>query len=131
MPDSILMETDMTGSLFLRDQFSIIGRSVVIHDAVDGSNFECGTIRSVAEQNGKTAVIYFSPCIYLYVLLHPPGAEVTLLQSSFVNPVGGTIYFRQVEGEDVQIWGKVYYTDDTPTTFDHNWHIHILAVRHS
>lgn len=36
---------DTTGQLVLDGRYSIIGRSVVIH-AVDGSNFECGTIRS-------------------------------------------------------------------------------------
>jgi len=36
---------DTTGQLVLDGRYSIIGRSVVIH-AVDGTNFECGTIRS-------------------------------------------------------------------------------------
>ena len=40
--------TDNTGELQLEGIYSIIGRSVVIHD-VDGSNFECGTIRSVRD----------------------------------------------------------------------------------
>ena len=52
MPDTPVTVTDMTGSLFLRDRFSIIGRSVVIHNSEDGSNFECGTIRSMAEIDG-------------------------------------------------------------------------------
>ena len=52
-----------------------------------------------------------------------------MLQSSFINPMAGTIYFRQVQGEDVQIWGKVYWINDMPTTMDHNWHIHSVAVR--
>lgn len=49
MPGRMLDEIDNTSTLFLRDQYSIIGRSVVIHQHGDGSNFECGTIRSVAE----------------------------------------------------------------------------------
>ena len=40
--------TDTTGQLRLEGPISIIGRSVVIHD-VDGSNFECGTIRSMRD----------------------------------------------------------------------------------
>ena len=42
--------------------------------------------------------------------------------------MAGTVYFRQVEGEDVQIWGKFYWTRDQPTTMAHNWHIHENAV---
>ncbi len=36
---------------------------------------------------------------------------------------------RQVEGEDVQLWGRVYWVDDTVTTVEHNWHIHMNLVR--
>ncbi len=53
---------------------------------------------------------------------------MSLLQASFIQPVAGTIYFRQVSGEDVQIWGKLYYTDDSPDSDDHTWHIHTTAV---
>ena len=35
---------------------------------------------------------------------------------------------RQVPGEEVQIWGKLYWVNDTATTFQHNWHIHMTAV---
>ena len=32
---------------------------------------------------------------------------------------------RQVAGlPDVQIWGKLYYVNDSAATMDHNWHIH-------
>ena len=32
---------------------------------------------------------------------------------------------RQVDGvEGVQIWGKLYYVDDSPATVNHNWHVH-------
>ena len=35
---------------------------------------------------------------------------------------------RQVPGEEVQMWGKLYWVNDTATTFQHNWHIHTTAV---
>ena len=73
----------------------------------------------------------FSPSFpYLDVFsdVFPSGAAVTLLQSSFIFPIAGTVYFRQVAGEEVQMWGKVYWTNDSPTTLNHNWHIHMLAV---
>ena len=44
---------DNTGTLFLRGQHSIIGRSIVIHRHGSNKNFECGTIRSQNEINGK------------------------------------------------------------------------------
>ena len=62
-------------------------------------------------------------------MLLPTGTPVSLLQATFINPIAGTIYFRQVQGEEVQMWGKFYWIDDTATTVDHNWHIHELAVR--
>lgn len=52
-----------------------------------------------------------------------------MLQSTLIIPVAGTIYMKQVVGEDVQMWGKLFWTDDTNTTVEHNWHIHTLAVR--
>ena len=44
--------TDTTGQLRLQGPISIIGRSVVIHD-LDGSNFECGTIRLMGETGSE------------------------------------------------------------------------------
>ena len=45
---------DNTSTLFLRGRYSIVGRSVVIHSHVDPfPNFECATIRSMAEVTGK------------------------------------------------------------------------------
>ena len=46
--DGMVNVTDTTGQLRLQGPISIIGRSVVIHD-VDGTNFECGTIRSIRD----------------------------------------------------------------------------------
>ena len=48
----MLDEVDSTGTLFLSGKYSIVGRSIVIHDNVDGSNFECGTIRLQEELDG-------------------------------------------------------------------------------
>ena len=55
-------------------------------------------------------------------------SEVVLLQASFISNIAGTMYFKQVEGEDVQMWGKMFWVNDKPTTFSHGWHIHSLAV---
>lgn len=49
--------TDDTGTLFLEGRYSIVGRSIVIHSAVDGSNFECGTIRSIEEIEMSESVV--------------------------------------------------------------------------
>ena len=53
MPHVDLDVTDSTGQLTLSGPLSIIGRSVVVHSSVDGSNFECGTIQLV-EQTDAT-----------------------------------------------------------------------------
>ena len=47
---------DTTGELVLDGRYSIIGRSVVIH-AVDGTNFECGTIRSAEDNTSECSLI--------------------------------------------------------------------------
>lgn len=87
-------------TLAVSGRYSIIGRSVVIHEPL-GANFICGTIR---EDNGATPVV---------------------LQATFISPVAGSVYMRQIApGGEVQIWGKVYWTDDTESTLNHNWHIH-------
>ena len=52
------------------------------------------------------------------------GAQLMLLQATFISPVAGTIYMRQVERENVEIFGKLYWVDDRPSTLQHNWHIH-------
>jgi len=37
---------------------------------------------------------------------------------------------RQSRGHDeaVQIWGKLYWVNDSATSLNHNWHIHTTAV---
>ncbi len=47
----VLTALDTTG-LALAGRYSIVGRSVVIHDPIDNTNFECGTIRYMDEQPG-------------------------------------------------------------------------------
>lgn len=48
---------DNTSTLFLRNLYSIIGRSIVIHDHRDNANFECATIVSAAELGGMSVVL--------------------------------------------------------------------------
>ncbi len=57
------------------------------------------------------------------------GSPVTVLQSTFVYPIAGVMYFKQVEGEEVQMWGRMYWVNGMGHTVDHNWHIHRLSVR--
>ena len=96
---------DTTGSLALFGRYGIIGRSIRIH----GTENVCANILSSTEMNDNANVVY--------------------LQATFVYPFGGTIYMRQVETEDVIIWGKVYWvTDAVATTEGHNWHIHAYLV---
>ena len=53
MPHVDLDVVDSTGNLSLSGPLSIVGRSIVVHSSVDGSNFECGTIQLV-EQTDDT-----------------------------------------------------------------------------
>ena len=92
--------TDTTGDLVLYGRYGIIGRSIKIHGAED----VCATILSSSEVRGSQ--------------------RVTLLQAAFTSPFGGTIFFRQVEGEAVVIFGKVFWTNSGNTTMGHNWHVH-------
>ncbi len=56
------------------------------------------------------------------------GSSVTVLQSTFVYPIAGVMYFKQVEGEEVQMWGKMYWVNGMGDTVDHNWYIHLRSV---
>lgn len=47
MPHVNLDVVDSTDQLALSGPQSIVGRSVVVHSNIDGSNFECGTIQLV------------------------------------------------------------------------------------
>ena len=35
---------------------------------------------------------------------------------------------RQAPGDAVHMWGKLYWVNDSPSTMNHNWHIHERAV---
>ena len=102
-----LMGTDNTGDLKLYGRYGIIGRAVKIH----GNEDVCGTIYSSTEMMD--------------------GSNVALLQASFVYPFGGTMYFRQVQGESAVIFGKIFWTTGSDNTMGHNWHVHLNQVSHS
>ena len=104
IPTTQFSRVDNSSQLTLFGRYGIIGRSIKIHGMED----VCATIYSSSE------VI--------------EGISVTLLQAAFVFPFGGTMYFRQVEGEDVVIFGKIYWVTDTDTTMGHNWHVHLNQV---
>lgn len=52
IPINGMLTVDDTTGLSLAGRYSIIGRSIVIHNHLDNSNFECGTIRYMDEQSG-------------------------------------------------------------------------------
>ena len=63
--------------------------------------------------------------IHVHVYTHP----VTLLQATFISPLAGSIYFKQVGQEDnVTIWGKLYWVNSTQRTNNHSWVISQNAV---
>ena len=102
--------TDTTGLLTLNQRYGIIGRSIKIHGTHHGKGADtCTTILSTTQVNNN--------------------AMATFLMASFIYPVAGNIYMKQVQGEATRIWGKVYWvTDRANTTFGHNWHIHVNSV---
>ena len=51
-PHNDLNVVDSTGDLTLTGPYSIVGRSVVVHSNVDGTNFECGTIQLQPQTTG-------------------------------------------------------------------------------
>ena len=54
MPNTAFDMVDNSSTLFLNNRYSIVGRSIVIHQHLDSTNFECATIRSVREMGGKS-----------------------------------------------------------------------------
>ncbi|XP_033102965.1 uncharacterized protein LOC117105796 isoform X1 [Anneissia japonica] len=100
-----LMTTYMDWNLPLYGRNSIIGRSVVIHFSSDGSRWVCGTIGY-------------------------PG-EVKTVYGKFQTPVVGSIMFRQLVDDplsDTSVFIDVTYANGSPTTSNHNWHVHISKV---
>ena len=45
-----------------------------------------------------------------------------------MKPIAGVMYFKQVQGEEVQMWGKMFWVNGMGDTADHNWHIHRFVV---
>ena len=84
---------DSTGDIRLQGTFSIVGRSVVIHEVGTNDNFECGTIRHQMELDG-VCVVYTHFHYTICSLCLFAGAEVTILQSIFVSPIAGRMYFK-------------------------------------
>ena len=106
-----LSRVDSTGMLTLFGRFGIIGRSVKIHGVNSLPEDSCATIRLNTEFDESTRII--------------------TLAATFISPVAGTIYLRQVANEDVAIFGKVFWVDRDSSSVEHNWHIHQNQVRHS
>lgn len=54
--------------------------------------------------------------------MHTRTPPVTLLQATFISPLAGSIYFKQVgQEENVTIWGKLYKVNGMQTTYNHSW----------
>ena len=106
-----LSGTDRTSMLSLFGRYGIIGRSVKIHLVNSHNEDACATIRLNTEFDDSTTVI--------------------TLSATFISPVAGTIYLRQIANEDVAIFGKVFWVDRENSTASHNWHIHRDMVSNS
>ena len=90
--------------LTLFGKFSVVGRSVIIHNYPKPSRWTCANIRL-------------------------QGRSYTTAQAIFTYPVAGRILFRQPEDdptEDTQIFVEsLIYSDGSKNdTFDHKWHVH-------
>lgn len=77
---------DNTSTLFLRNLYSIIGRSIVIHDHRDNANFECATIVSAAELGGMSVVLIVIRRIFVRstVKLLGQNSHSVVIQSSYI-----------------------------------------------
>lgn len=102
--NGMLSAMDTTGMLSLFGRYGIIGRSVKIHLVNNHHQDACATIRLNTELDGSAPVI--------------------TLAATFISPVAGTIYLRQIAYEDVAIFGKIFWADREVSTTGHNWHIH-------
>ena len=103
---SIVSYTSNDDELQLQGQYSIIGRSVVIHNP-DGSRLACGNIVIDAD-------------------------EPNIFVATFVSPIAGSIYFRQSTTRPevgTFVFASLFYVNGEPSaTSNHNWHIHVNQV---
>jgi len=99
-------ETYTDAELPLSGPHSIVGRSVVIHDAVDNSRWACATIN--------------------------PIAAMTTVVATFNGPaVVGTITLMQMAGSasaDTTVLVDLQPAAGSSGSFDHNWHVHVSPV---
>ena len=102
---------DTTGILTLFGRYGIIGRSVKIHGVNSLPEDSCATIRLNTEFDEST--------------------RITTLAATFISPVAGTIFLRQIANEHVAIFGKVFWVDRDSSSVEHNWHIHQNQVRNN
>ena len=89
-------------SLDLYGQYSIIGRSVVLHFS-NGSRYVCANIRYPQEEDTITS----------YVPLRG-------------GRIGGNIYMVQYSDNATSVHSKLFSTD--ATSLNHNWHVHSNPV---
>ncbi|XP_050396767.1 uncharacterized protein LOC126815248 isoform X2 [Patella vulgata] len=91
---------------------SIIGRSVVLHKASDGSRWSCGNIVEDISLTGGTlfqAKAEFDTNVRGYVTL-----------SQYVYPDNSM--------SDTSVEVDLVYSDGSASTPDHNWHVHVKGV---
>ncbi len=72
----------------------------------------------------KMPLCYVIMALIFLIFFITGSSSVTVLQSTFVYPIAGVMYFKQVEGEEVQMWGRMYWVNGMNDTMYHNWHIH-------
>lgn len=58
-----------------------------------------------------------------------PPPTTYIYTATFFSPVAGTIYFRQVEGAETVVFGKLYHVTDSETTSGHTWAVHEFGVK--
>lgn len=59
---------------------------------------------------------------------YTPSPTVSIYTATFFSPVAGTIYFRQVEGGETTVFGKLYHVTSLGTTSGHPWSIQEYEV---
>ena len=68
-------------------------------------------------------------CVYMYVYTSMCMCVCAVVCECIMNKSPTLVVIpRQVSGQEVQIWGRLFWVDDTNmTTSPHNWHIHESA----